>query len=69
MQPIYTNLTEATRDAAQAYAAERGLAFETGPDADADQPDRFYVLLLAGDEGAPSWTGQSITELEEIING
>jgi hypothetical protein len=64
MQPIYNNLSEAKRDAAQAFAAERGLAFETGPD---EEEGTFYVLLLAGDEGAPSWTGQAITDLETLL--
>lgn len=66
MDLFYKNLTEEQRNAAQAYAAERGLAFESGYDG---EEDTYHVRLLPGDEGAPQWTGADIDAVEAIVNG
>lgn len=65
MDQIYEGLTEEQRDVCVAYAAARGLAFESG----ALKDGTFYVRPLPGDEGAPQWTGEALTGLEEIFNG
>lgn len=65
MDSVYEGLTEEQRDAAQAYAAEHGLAFESsGPDKDTGM---FQIRLLTGDEGAPQWTGADIDAVQELI--
>lgn len=65
MEPIYDGLSEEQRDAAQAYAAEHRLAFETYPAG--DDTVRFTVRLLPGDEGAPQWTGAHIDAVEALL--
>ena len=62
MDLVYEELTEAQRDAMQAYAAEHGLAFETYTSGDS-----FTVRLLPGDEGAPQWTGAHIDAVEALL--
>lgn len=57
-------MTEERRDRVQAYAAEHGLAFDTGPDVEAGT---FYATLLEGDEGAPQWTSDHIQAVEELL--
>lgn len=65
MDLIYEDLSEEQRDAAQAYAAEHGLAFETYTAG--DDTVRFTVRLLPGDEGAPQWTGSHIDAVEALF--
>jgi hypothetical protein len=64
MESIYKWLTEEQRDAAQAYAAERGLAFESGAD---EEEGLYYVTALPGDEGAPQWDEPAMRGLEEVL--
>lgn len=62
--PVYTELTEAQRDAAQEYAGSLGLAFESGYD---QQGDWYYVRAMKCDEGAPQWDEAALAGLDEVL--
>lgn len=64
MDDIWVGLTEEQRDTALAYAAERGLAIETGADQD---PGEWYARPIPGDEGAPQWTGADLEGLDALL--
>lgn len=62
---MYYGLTEAQRDAAQAYAAEHGLAFQSS--GSGDDTVSYSIGWPPTDPGAPEWTDQAISELEAVM--